>query len=157
MANENFCVYGPELYSGGPAFPRSSTWEAVRNDGQGIPYVYERGGKTYYEMALASEDGTRYRYAAGNDGELISCALIDPSSTKSVDIVIPSKIGNFDIKSIGSDCFSDEELRSKIKSITIQTRSVSTIADGAFKDLPLLQKVRFGDSVTNIGRDAFAG
>jgi len=108
VANENFCVYGPELYSGGPAFPRSSTWEAVRNDGQGIPYVYERGGKTYYEMALASEDGTRYRYAAGNDGELISCALIDPSSTKSVDIVIPSKIGNFDIKSIGSDCFSDE-------------------------------------------------
>ncbi len=157
VTNADFCVYGPELYADGPAFPRSSTWEAFRNDGKGIPYVYERGGKTYYEMALESDDGTRYRYAAGNDGELISCALIDPGSTKSVDIVIPSKIGNFDIKSIGSECFSDKDLRGKIKSITIQNRSVSTIAAGAFRDLPLLEKVRIGDSVTSIGADAFAG
>lgn len=156
VTDPEFCVYGPELYADGPAYPRRSTWDAVRNDGNGIPYVYESGGKTYYEMALESEDGTRYRYGAGNDGELISCALID-SSAKSVDIVIPSKIGNFDIKSIGSECFSNRELREKIRSITIQNRSVSTIADGAFRDLPALIKVRIGDSVTNIGRDAFAG
>ncbi len=156
VTDPDFCVYGPELYADGPAFPRSSTWDAVRNDGLGIPYVYESGGKTYYEMALESEDGTRYRYGAGNDGELISCALID-SNAKFVDIVIPSKIGNFDIKSIGSECFSNKELREKIRSITIQNRSVSTIADGAFRDLPALIKVRIGDSVTNIGRDAFAG
>ena len=156
VTDAEFCVYGPELYAGGPAEPRRSTWDAYRNDGKGIPYVYESGGKTYYEMALESEDGTRYRYGAGNDGELISCALID-STAKSVDIVIPSKIGNFDIKSIGSECFSNKELREKIKSITIQNRSVSTIADGAFRDLPILSKVRIGDSVTNIGRDAFAG
>lgn len=155
VKDPDFCVYGPELYAGEPAFPRSSTWDAVRNDGSGIPYVYESGGKTYYEMALESEDGTRYRYGAGNDGELISCALI--GSAKSVDIVIPSKIGNFDIKSIGSDCFSDKELRDKIRSITIQNRSVSSIAAGAFKDLPNLRKVRLGDSVTSIGREAFAG
>lgn len=156
VTDAEFCVYGPELYADGPAYPRRSTWDAFRNDGNGIPYVYESGGKTYYEMALESEDGTRYRYGAGNDGELISCALID-STAKSVDIVIPSKIGNFDIKSIGSECFSDKELRQKIKSITIQNRSVSTIADGAFRDLPILSKVRIGDSVTNIGREAFAG
>ncbi|MBD5488246.1 MAG: leucine-rich repeat protein [Lachnospiraceae bacterium] len=156
VTDPEFCVYGPELYADGPAYPRRSTWDAVRNDGNGIPYVYESGGKTYYEMALESEDGNRYRYGAGNDGELISCALID-SSAKSIDIVIPSKIGNFDIKSIGSECFSNKELRNKIKSITIQNRSVSTIADGAFRDLPILEKVRIGDSVTNIGKDAFAG
>ncbi|MDE7130205.1 MAG: leucine-rich repeat protein [Lachnospiraceae bacterium] len=156
VTDPEFCVYGPELYADGPAYPRRSTWDAVRNDGNGIPYVYESGGKTYYEMALESEDGNRYRYGAGNDGELISCALID-SNAKSIDIVIPSKIGNFDIKSIGSECFSNKELRSKIRSITIQNRSVSTIADGAFRDLPSLVKVRIGDSVTNIGRDAFAG
>ena len=156
VTDPEFCVYGPELYADGPAYPRRSTWDAVRNDGNGIPYVYESGGKTYYEMALESEDGTRYRYGAGNDGELISCALID-STAKSVDIVIPSKIGNFDIKSIGSECFSNKELRDKIRSITIQNRSVSTIADGAFRDLPILEKVRIGDSVTYIGRNAFAG
>ncbi|MBD5475208.1 MAG: leucine-rich repeat protein [Lachnospiraceae bacterium] len=160
VTDPDFCVYGPELYADGPSYPRRSTWDAVRNDGNGIPYVYESGGKTYYEMALESVDEngnrTRYRYGAGNDGELISCALID-STVKSVDIVIPSKIGNFDIKSIGSECFSNKELRNKIKSITIQNRSVSTIADGAFRDLPILEKVRIGDSVTYIGRDAFAG
>lgn len=156
VTDKEFCVYGPELYADGPAYPRRSTWDAVRNDGNSIPYVYESGGKTYYEVALESEDGTRYRYGAGNDGELISCALID-SSARYVDIVIPSKIGNFDIKSIGTGCFSDKELRDKIRSITIQNRSVSAIADGAFRDLPSLIKVRIGDSVTNIGKDAFAG
>lgn len=156
VTDPEFCVYGPELYANKPSSPRTSTWDAVRNDGVGIPYVYESGGQTYYEMALESEDGKRYRYGAGNDGELISCALID-SNAGSVDIVIPSKIGNFDIKSIGSTCFSDQNLRSKIKSITIQNGSISSIADGAFKDLPILAKVRIGDSVTSIGKEAFAG
>ena len=157
VTNPDFCVYGPEFYNGeDPAYPRVSTWDAERKDGQGIPYVYVSGGTTYYEVALESEDGTRYRYGAGNDGELISCALITRNPGR-VDIVIPSKIGNFDIKSIGSNCFSNEDLRKVIRTITIQDNSVSEIADRAFKDLPILSKVRIGDSVTRIGSEAFAG
>ena len=156
VTNPNFCVYGPEFYdSANPALPRQSTWDAVRKDGQGIPYVYERDGKTYHEVALTSEDGTRYRYGAGNDGELISCALI--SGNGDVDIVIPSQIGTFAIKKIGNTCFTDAELRSRIKSVTIQNNSVSEIAAGTFRDLPKLSKVRIGNSVTNVGASAFAG
>ena len=156
VTNPLFCVYGPELYSSDPAWPRQSTWDAERRDGVAIPYVYESNGTTYYEVAYESEDGTRYRYGAGNNGELISCALIS-EDVGYVDIVIPSQIGTYTINRIGSTCFSDKELRTKIKSITIQNNSISEIANGTFRDLPKLEKVRIGNSVTSIGDNAFAG
>ena len=156
VTEDDFYVYGPELYANQPAYPRTSTWDAVRIDGKGIPYVYEKDGKKYYEMALESDDGTRYRYAAGEDGTLISCALITRNPGL-VDLVIPEKIGNIQIKSIGTGCFDDRDLREVIRSITIKNNSVSSIGDGVFRDLPKLKKVRIGDSVTSIGANAFAG
>ncbi len=152
---DGFCVYGPELYANSPAYPRTSTWDAVRTDGKGIPYVYIKDGKKYYEMALDS-DGTRYRYAASEDGTLISCALISKNPGL-VDLVIPEYIGDFKIKSIGPGCFDDKELREVIRSITIKNNSVAEIGDGVFRDLKKLKKVRIGDSVTKIGANAFAG
>lgn len=162
VMNTDFCVYGPELSAGQPANPRRCTWDAVRYDGNGVPYVFKRGDVEFYEVALESEDPvthkkTRYRYTAGNDGELTSCALIDPSVASKVDIIIPSQIGNYSINRIGSTCFSDQTLREKINSITIQNRSISEIAAGAFRDLPNLTRVWVGDSVTNIEDNAFAG
>jgi len=156
VTEDSFCVYGPELYAGQPASPRTSTWDAVRTDGKGIPYVYEKDGQKYYEMALESEDGTRYRYAASEDGTLISCALITKNSGM-VDLVIPGTIGNIKINKIGSGCFDDKELRAVIRSITIKNNSIAEIGDGVFRDLPKLKKVRIGDSVTSIGANAFAG
>ena len=155
VTESSFCVYGPELYAGSPAFPRTSTWDAVRTDGKGIPYVYIKDGKKHYEMALES-DGTRYRYSASEDGTLISCALItrDPGM---VDLVIPEMIGDIKIKKIGAGCFDDKDLRAVIRSITIKNNSVSEIGDGVFRDLKKLKKVRIGDSVTSIGANAFAG
>lgn len=155
VTEDSFCVYGPELYAGQPAGPRTSTWDAVRTDGKGIPYVYEKDGKKHYEMALES-NGTRYRYSASEDGELISCALITKNSGK-VDLVIPDKIGNIKISKIGPGCFDDKDLREAIKSITIKNNSVEEIGDGVFRDLENLQRVRIGDSVTSIGANAFAG
>ena len=156
VSEDDFRVYGPELYSGQPAGPRTSTWDAVRTDGKGITYVYEKDGQLYYEMALASDDGTRYRYAASEDGSLISCALITRNPGM-VDLVIPEKIGDIQIKDIGTGCFDDADLRAVIRSITIKNNSISTIGDGVFRDLKKLRKVRIGDSVTRIGADAFAG
>lgn len=150
-----FCVYGPELYSNSPARPRTSTWSAVRTDGLGIPYVYEKDGKKYYEMALDS-DGVKYRYAASEDGTLISCALISERSGP-IDLIIPDKIGGIKIERIGNGCFDDSELRKVIRSITIKNNSISEIGDGVFRDLEKLKKVRIGDSVTKIGANAFAG
>lgn len=156
VTEDDFRVYGPELYSGQPSGPRTSTWDAVRTDGKGITYVYEKGGQLYYEMALESEDGTRYRYAASEDGSLISCALITRNPGM-VDLVIPEKIGDIQIKSIGTGCFNDADLRAVIRSITIKNNSISTIGDSVFRDLENLKKVRIGDSVTSIGANAFAG
>lgn len=156
VTENDFCVYGPELYAGQPANPRTSTWDAVRTDGKGIPYVYEKDGKKYYEMALES-DGTRYRYAASEDGTLISCALITKDRPGLIDLVIPDMIGNIKISKIGSGCFDDKDLRAVIRSITIKNNSIAEIGDGVFRDLPKLEKVRIGDSVTSIGANAFAG
>ena len=156
VTEDDFRVYGPELYSGQPSGPRTSTWDAIRTDGKGITYVYEKDGQLYYEMALESEDGTRYRYAASEDGSLISCALITRNPGM-VDLVIPEKIGDIQIKNIGTGCFKDEDLRAVIRSITIKNNSISTIGDSVFRDLKNLKKVRIGDSVTNIGANAFAG
>ncbi len=150
-----FCVYGPENYNNSPALPRVSTWDAVRTDGEGVTYVYESGGKKYYEVALDS-DGTRYRYAASEDGVLISCALISRTSDP-IDLVIPEMIGDIKVNSIGPGCFDDKDLRALIRSITIKNRSITTIGEGVFKDLPRLEKVRIGDSVASIGANAFAG
>ncbi len=156
VTEDSFCVYGPELYANSPAFPRTSTWDAVRTDGKGIPYVYEKDGKKHYEMALTSEDGTRYRYSASEDGTLISCALITRNPGM-VDLVIPEMIGDIKVKSIGTGCFDDKDLRAVIRSITIKNNSVAEIGDGVFRDLKKLRKVRIGDSVTSIGANAFAG
>lgn len=156
VTEDSFCVYGPELYANSPAFPRTSTWDAVRTDGKGIPYVYVKDGKKHYEMALTSEDGTRYRYSASEDGTLISCALITRNPGM-VDLVIPETIGDIKVKSIGTGCFDDRELRAVIRSITIKNNSVAEIGDGVFRDLKKLRKVRIGDSVTSIGANAFAG
>lgn len=155
VTEASFCVYGPELYANSPAFPRTSTWDAVRTDGKGIPYVYMKDGKKHYEMALES-DGTRYRYSASEDGTLISCALITRNPGM-VDLVIPEAIGDIKVKSIGAGCFDDNELRAVIRSITIKNNSVAEIGDGVFRDLKKLKKVRIGDSVTKIGANAFAG
>lgn len=156
VTEPSFCVYGPELYANSPALPRTSTWDAIRTDGKGIPYVYMKDGKKHYEMALTSEDGTRYRYSASEDGTLISCALITKNPGM-VDLVIPEMIGDIKIKSIGAGCFDDKELRAVIRSITIKNNSVAEIGDGVFRDLKKLKKVRIGDSVTSIGANAFAG
>lgn len=150
-----FCVYGPELFANSPALPRTSTWSAVRTDGLGIPYVYEKDGKKYYEMAMES-DGVRYRYAASEDGTLISCALISENPGP-IDLIIPDKIGGIKIERIGNGCFEDSALRKMIRSITIKNNSIGEIGDSVFRDLEKLKKVRIGDSVTKIGANAFAG
>ena len=155
VTEAEFCVYGPELYANQPALPRSSTWDAVRTDGKGIPYVYEKDGMKYYEMALES-NGTRYRYAASEAGSLISCALIS-RNTGLIDLIVPETIGDIKIRNIGQGCFDDKELRAVIRSITIKNNSVAEIGDSVFRDLERLTKVRIGDSVTKIGANAFAG
>ena len=158
VTQTDFYVRGPELFGEGPAKPRSSTWYAkTRVSGEnGVPYVYKDStGKECYEVAMRSqEDGSLYRYEANEEGELLSCVLID--SKDNVDIIIPGQIGNYKIRSIGAGCFEDDTLRSKIRSITIRDDSINRISSEAFRGLSRLKKVRIGNSVTEIGDNAFA-
>lgn len=156
VTDETFFVRGPELFNGDIARPRESTWNAyTRVSGEsGVPYVYSKGGVDCYEVAMKSGDGSVYRYEVSADGTLKSCVLVEGKG--SVDIVIPKKVGNYVVRSIGEGCFDDERLRKSISSITIQDDSITEIADGAFAGLEKLSKVRIGNSVAKIGERAFA-
>ena len=156
VTDETFFVRGPELYNNDPAMPRTSTWYAsTRVSGEtGVPYVYTKDGKDCYEVAMKSGDNI-YRYEIDADGTLKSCVLVKQGDD-SVDIVIPKKVGNYDVRSIGKGCFDNTELRRRIRSITIQDDSITKIDDEAFAGLPNLAKVRIGNSVAQIGERAFA-
>lgn len=156
VTDETFFVRGPELYNNDPSQPRQSTWYATtRASGEtGVPYVYTKDGKDCYEVAMRSGDNI-YRYEIDADGTLISCVLVKRGE-KNVDIVIPKKVGNYDVRSIGKGCFDNEQLRKLINSITIQDDSITKIDDEAFTGLPALTKVRIGNSVAQIGERAFA-
>jgi len=155
VTEESFFVRGPELYNGDIARPRESTWSAsTRVSGEaGVPYVYNKGGVDCYEVAMKSGESV-YRYEVSEDGTLKSCVLVEGRG--SIDIVIPKKVGTYNVKSIGTGCFDDEKLRKSINSITIQDDSIAEIADGAFAGLEKLTKVRIGNSVSKIGERAFA-
>ncbi len=158
VTDETFLVRGPEFADGTePAGPRRSTWFAkTRVSGEtGVPYVYKDSqGNDCYEVAMRGGDDTIYRYEIDSDGTLKSCVLVE--GTGEVDIVIPEKVGNYPVTSIGEGCFSDETLRKLIRSITIKDGSISKIDKEAFAGLPKLRKVRIGNSVASIGERAFA-
>lgn len=153
----NFYVSGPaENMTGQTAEPRKATWEAISTASDYIPYRYVdiRTGIEYYEVS----DGN-YLLTASREGVLTSCKLVDKLAIPSdgIDLVIPDYVGNYKIVSVASDCFTEPELRNNIRSIVIEDGSISEIADGTFMELPKLEEVVVGDSVTKIGNQAFAG
>ena len=111
---------------------------------------YNSAGTECYEVSNG-----RYLFQATEDGELSSCTLVDPTDTRDQDIVIPSKVGDYNITSIGPDCFTEEQLINHITSIVIEDDSITSIGDGVFKDLPVLKEVVIGNSVSSIGNQAF--
>lgn len=149
-------VSGPELDAESqPASPRVSTWGAVTKVNPFVPYNYVDGsGVSYYEICTEE-----YLLTANQSGVLTSCK-ITPGITitpTDIDLVIPSKVGTIDIKSIATECFSEEALRNEIKTITIEDNSVNEIAAATFQSLPKLEKLSIGNSVNTIGDRAFEG
>lgn len=153
VINPDFYVRGPELRDDREtAEPRKSTWDAhtLRNDF--VPYVFENiDGVDCYEVTVGD-----YLYQANEKGELTYCQEKTLGTTDGK-IVIPDKVGDYEITSIVSGCFDDENLRKGIKQIIIQDNSITKIDDGVFKDLPKLEKVVIGNAVSSIGNSAFAG
>lgn len=150
VINPEFKVYGPEKNTSGQAsFPRQSTWQAFTSISDYVPYVYiDANGVECYEVS----DGT-YLLQIDDNGTLTSCELVDPSITE-IDLVIPQYVGDTKVVSIGSDCFSDN-VKEKIRSITVEDGGLENLQAGAFQNLPILKWVDIGDSVKAIGDKCF--
>lgn len=150
VINPDFKVYGPEKNtSGQPAFPRQSTWQAFTSISDYVPYVYiDSSGTECYEVS----DGT-YLLQIDDNGTLTSCELVDPSIDV-IDLVIPQYVGDTKVVSIDTDCFSDN-VKEKIRSITIEDGGLENLQAGVFQNLPILKWVDIGDSVKAVGDKCF--
>lgn len=153
----DFYVYGPEKdMAGAVASPRKSTWGLKTGMGNDVPYVYkDMNGDEQFEIS----DG-KYTLIIDDNGVLQSCQFANDSAktdaqVNGLDLVIPEIVGKTKVTGISTDCFSNTTLRNTIKTITIADNSISEIAESAFKDCPMLEKVSIGNSVTKIGASAF--
>ncbi len=153
VLNPDFYVMGPEkTVSGSDANPRQSTWHSFSRVSNFIPYVYiDSKGVKCYEVS----DG-EYLLQANENKELTSCKPIDKTSTEPIDLIIPSKVGAYEIETIANGAMADEGLRDRIRSITVQDDSLTTLSDSVFEGLHNLEEVEIGNSVNSIGTRAFA-
>lgn len=175
VANPDFFVQGPpytQLSNRTPAFPRTSTWNAytamaatkVENGKQvkvpNVPYVYYLNGKRYTEVC----DG-EYLECIDENGVLISCSL-KPGIKKApgtVDLVIPATVAGTTVTGIASDCFAndanetdDRKMSVVVRTLTLQDDSqIETIDNGVFARWGNLERVYIGNSIRNIGDNAF--
>lgn len=150
VTNKDFYIRGPEKKSDGKAaLPRQSTWQAITQASDFVPYIYKDStGTDQYEVS----DGT-YLLTASPDGTLTNCTLVNPAADN-LDMVIPSTVGGYQVKTIASDCF-DDTTKSKIKTLTIEDDSVTSISPDAFSNMEKLETLTIGNSVTDIGSKAF--
>ena len=157
----DFYVQGPEKNANGSeASPRMSTWgkcSGVYNNSTGlynqVPYVYlDSQGNRMFEIS----DGN-YILVIDNDGMLQSCKFSPSASKDYFDMTIPEKVGNTQVNSVSTDCFSDPDIKNYMQKLYIADNTISEIADSAFKDFKALEYVSIGNSVTKIGASAFEG
>ena len=159
VANPDFYVEGPQYTAPSnktPAYPRESTWEAETAVSTTVPYVYyDAAGKKYIEVS----DGN-YLECIDENGVLISCTL-KPGATvpaTGVALTIPAQVGGTTVTAIASDCFTDDALNQAVHTLTIIDDSkIETIEASVFAGWEKLKKVYIGNSVRNIGKDAFKG
>lgn len=164
ISNEDFYVWGPELNSvRGYATPRQQTWDAVTAlDGVAVPYRYDRGTppneQQFYE--ICGGDNKEYLMCINNEGVLTSCTRKDRQTpmTDTIPLIIPDKVGEREVTAIGPGCFGDDELNQHIHTLTINDNSqIASIAASVFENWKELKKVYIGNSITEIGANAFAG
>ena len=155
VSNPEFYVQGPELDKGrNQATPRKTTWDAKTAVSDVVPYLYIRNGLNYYEISNGD-----YLMCVDNKGVLTSCTRKDQNTPVSnVPLVIPSKVGKTDVTGIATDCFSDKGLNNNVVSLKIEDDSqIAVISPAAFQGWEKLKKAYIGNSVTEIGSNAFEG
>lgn len=149
VESRGFYIRGPKTMPGAatqPAQPRKDAWNA------GITYVYHDTDGDHYEV---SDRNAGYRYAVDSKGVLTDCTLIE-GTPFSGEVTIPAKVGAMDVTGIGSNCFS-EEIEKNLEVLKIADGSrIASIAPSAFEGYPKLKTVYIGNSINEIGANAFA-
>ena len=142
VINPEFEVQGPEANSAREtALPRRSTWQAITRVSNVVPYMYiDTNGNECYEVSngtylwqvkkIGEEGGVKF-------GELSSCKLVEGADPDKIDpvLVIPGKVGTYQIKQIGNGCFSDEDTRNTIEQIIIEDNSIEKLDDAVFEEI----------------------
>ncbi len=163
IENDEFYVKGPENgFSGGStkAAEREATWDTYNKFSTPVPYCYESGGNTYYEICQES-DGVKYIESIikndDNTGVLHNCEF--RNSASDIDLKVPAKIGSIPLVGLETGCFGKIDLPDSvlnhIKDLTFEG-NVTAIGDSVFKGAPKLTNVDLGDDVQTIGASAFA-
>ena len=163
VANKDFYVQGPKYNRNNQdAYPRTSTWNAFTayHDEAGfVPYVYYENGVEYYEICSGdylecirkNEDGT---------GTLISCTLKKGADLGNLSgtLIIPDTVGETVVVAIDTNCFSDIDLTSSVKTLVIND-NIKEIADSTFANTNgkwnKLEKATIGSSVEKLGANVF--
>lgn len=151
-----FYVKGPKMKNSvEDADPRVTTWDAVTAVSQTVPYKYTENGKEYYEVS----DG-KYLLCINEENGILTSGTFKPGLSKSektnVDLEIPPEVGGKPVTGIATDCFKDDSFNQEIVSLVIQDGSqLAVISDSAFKGWEKLKKVYIGNSVKDIGAEAF--
>lgn len=155
VVNPNFYVKGPYLNNNGQdASPRVSTWDAVTAvDGMAVPYLYKYNGENYYEVSKGG-----YLLCIDDAGVLTSCTLKTGGTVTDGILEIPEMVGNTKVTGIASDCFVRfDDGKNQVKTLIIRDNSISVINDSVFENWKNLEKVYIGNSVNEIGNNAFKG
>ncbi len=169
VTNPDFYVRGPEQKRQNNAFseadPRVSTWDAlsIAHDGKtGIPYVYNRNGTDYFEICQ-----NNMIMLIDGKGNLASCSFHPKVKTQADkdklagELVIPAEVAGTTVKTVAKGSFGDgnepNDIKKYIKKLTFpDDGELATIEEGVFEGCPKLEKVVIGNTMKNIGANAFA-
>lgn len=164
VESKDFMVHGPAYVGGSTtenAVPRTITWEATAKDGRLVPYEFnDANGGTHLEMGVNNN-----KYLAtidvisGTTTAVLSAYKVRPGvndTSKTIQVKIPNPVGDYTIVEIGANCF-DDNVKRKVTELIIEDGTVRKINAKAFEKLTNLQWVEIGDSVEEIGDEAFAG
>ncbi len=157
ITNKNFYVKGPGFQTDGKSLTklRSHTKAAKTAVSEYVPYVYlnesnneqiEATYGDYVATVVINPDGT---------ATLKSYDFVNNSKSTIRKLEVPSTIAGYKVTQLGTDCFGG--VKNHIIELTIADDSITTIEEGALKDAEMLARVNIGNSVTSIGKDAFAG
>ena len=157
ISKSSFYVEGPGYTSTGDVSKlRSHTKMAQTTVSDYVPYRYlNQEGNTQIEATYDNSYVATIIVNSDGTATLKSYNFVGSKTSTIRNLEVPSSIAGHKVIQLGTDCFAG--VKDYIIELTIADDSITTIEEGALKDAKILARVNIGNSVTSIGKDAFAG